>query len=264
MKKMTKVLLVAALGCGVAGTSFAVVSLLTGFRAGDFRTAVENGRFELAGTDWIEQAGAIVTDRVADEFDFEETYADVDALSLDVGVASCIILPGDGDEWTVTGYNLPSRFQSSLDGGTLDISCDAKSWSFFGLGKQTAILEIRAPRSGALREVRIDVGAGTVEAQEMLVCEELEVSCGVGTCDIYADVTRSAEIDCGIGDVKLTLAGQLQDFEYDLDCGIGEITLDGQKYSGFGDDTQLTYGADKDVSIDCSIGRVVLSFDNES
>ena len=264
MKKTTKRLLLAALFLGVIGISFGIVSLCSGFRADDFRKAMENGSFQSAGGDLIGHAGVIASDLADHTSDFDETYTGIDSLRLDVGVAECTFYQSEDDTWRIKGYELPSGFTSKQRGGTLKVECKKAFWSFFGVNRG-AKLEICIPKDQSLKEARLEIGVGSLSsAGAVLVCDRLDVDCGVGECELLADVRKSADISGGVGSVRLTLIGQEYDFNYDLDCGIGEIEIGEKDYSGLGNDTKLDNGADKNVDIDCGIGSVEVLFEKET
>lgn len=266
MKKMTKVLLALALVCGITGGAFGIVSLCSGFRMEEFRTALADGRFQMAGvTDWTDDVGSIVTDITAERSNFEETYSGVESLKLDIGVAKCTFLPSDSKEWKVIGYDVPSRFRCRQRSGTLDISCRQAFWSFLNIGNSGPELEIWIPRSQLLEEVQIDAGVGDLSAAEgILWCERLEIDCGVGDCDIRADIEESAEIDGGVGRVQLELVGQEQDFDYEIDCGVGSVDIGEKRYSELGSETKIDNDADKTIKIECGVGSVEVRFEDRS
>ncbi len=263
MKRMTKLLLFLALAFGIAGGAFGIVSLCSGFRMEEFRTALADGRFEVDGvTDWADDAGSFMKDVSAGRINFEETYSDVESLKLDVGVAKCTLLPSDTKEWKVVGYDVPSRFRCRKSGDTLEVSCRQAFWSFLNFGNKEAEMEIWIPRSQLLKKVQIDAGVGDLYAsEESLRCEKLKIDCGVGDCDIWADIEERIEIDGGVGSVELTLVGREEDFNYDIDCGVGSVDVGEHHYSELGSDVKVDNGADKKIEIDCGVGSVAVKFE---
>ncbi|MDO4322023.1 MAG: DUF4097 family beta strand repeat-containing protein [Lachnospiraceae bacterium] len=266
MRRMTKVLLMTALGCGIIGGAFGIVSLCSGFQADEFATALTDGRFQISGRpEWTDSVSSFVTDFTEDGVDFEEVYTGIDSLNLDIGVADCTIIPSDTQEWKVVGYDVPSRFKCRQRGKTLDIECKKGFWSFLNIVQQEPELEIWIPKSQLLKEVRIDVGVGDLNAVKgVLRCKQLEIDCGVGDCDIRADIEKRVEIDGGVGHVQLMLTGQEKDFDYDIDCGVGSVEIGGKKYSELGSETKIDNDADKTVKIDCGVGSVEVEFETEA
>lgn len=264
MKKMTKILLVMALICGIAGGAFGIVSLCSGFQMEEFRTALTEGRFQMDGglLTWTDDVGSIVTDITADQVNFEETYSGIESLKLDIGVAKCTFIPSDSEEWKVIGYDVPARFRCRQRGKTLDISCRQAFWSFLNFRNSEPELEIWVPQSQLIKEVQIDAGVGDLKATEgVLWCERLEIDCGVGDCDIRADIEKNADIEGGVGHVQLELIGQEQEFDYEIDCGVGSATIGEKHYSELGNEIKLDNDAGRTIKIDCGVGSVEVQFE---
>lgn len=266
MKKNTKTIIKTALAFGVIGAGFGVASLCLGFRPTDFVQALEDGRFELVhhGSHGILKfsTGFAEKNKITD---FEETFADIDSLDLDIGIADCRIIPGDIEKCRVTGSHLPSEFTCEVEDGTLKLSCDDHQVYFFNIGtrlaKGTSELEIHVPAEHAFKEVKINAGIGELQiGDEFLVCDKMILDTGVGECEIHADIQQKLEVNGGVGEIRLNLAGCETDFNFDIDGGIGEMKIGDTEYSGFGIDKKLGNGAHKDVVIDHGIGEVKLQF----
>ena len=266
MKKSTKLLLTLALGCGVAGGAFGIVSLCTGFRTAEFAKAVEDGRFELPVEErWVKKSEQLLPD--TKRMDFSETYEEVRALELNVGVVDCTVIPCDTKTWQVEGYDLPSGFQCTQRGGTLTLECATTYWGiwpFWGMNNKSARLTIRMPQEQIVERMKLDVGVGDFSTQDgILRCEELEIDCGVGDCDVQADIRKRLELDGGVGDVTLELVGTEKDFDYDVDNGVGDVTIGALNVSMFDDERKIDNGADKEIRIDCGVGDVDVRFCEE-
>ena len=88
--------------------------------------------------------------------------------------------------------------------------------------------------------------------------------CGAGHIEIYGDIAGDIEVDCGVGEVEMTLSPAVRNFDYFVDCGIGEVCIDGENYKSF---KQSNHGHESDhdhgdckVDIDCGIGSVNIDF----
>ena len=83
---------------------------------------------------------------------------------------------------------------------------------------------------------------------------------------------NEGDIECGVGEVALTLSGSETDYAYNIDCGIGEVTVGGRSFSGIGvsrseddfDDNDDHHGEEhhggKELSVECGIGSVSINF----
>lgn len=230
MKKSTKWLLLAALVFFAAGAAFGIASLCAGFRYSEFERAVEAGEFTFPAPGQIR--AALSGGRILRGKDFGQAYDGVRSLRLDTGLADCTITLYGGTEWKVSGSGLTSQFRCRQDGDTLRINGGRHFWNLFGAGSEKAgKLEVLIPEDQVLEEARISIGIGRFQAadeENFLRCRELELDCGVGGTVVFADVQEKADVDCGVGSVRLTLAGSREDFDCDIDDGIGSVTVSEQ------------------------------------
>lgn len=262
MKRGTKGLLKAALTMTILGAAFCIAALCLGFSPRELEAAVEEGKFELVGSEKMQRkVTSIVKDATEDSGDFEQAYTSIDSLDLNIGVADCELIMHEGDELLVKGYDLPSSFSCRQNGDTLKIECEVSGWQFWQQNND-AVLELYIPSDLKLKEVKLDCGVGTIESRDgFFTCDELEVDMGVGDCSFWADIREKADIDGGVGNLELTLNGDKEDFNYDIDCGIGEITIGDETFSNLGEDQKINHHADKEIEIDCGIGEVEIAFE---
>ena len=68
------------------------------------------------------------------------------------------------------------------------------------------------------------------------------------------------DIECGIGQINLTMDGCEDDYNYDISCGVGEIVCGDRRYSGIGHDDYVNNGAGKEMSLECGIGQINIAF----
>lgn len=266
MKKFTKALLMLALAFFVSGAAFGIASLCAGFSMDEFVYMIEDGQLTIDNSaKWTEDIQRIVSDAVSPAGEFEWFYTDVESLKLEAGVADCTIIPYDGEEWKVYGYQLPASFRCKQNGKTLRISCGGRFWNLLGIGQEKAQLELYIPEDQIVHEMKIDAGVGAIRVDEginegVLKCESMDLDCGVGDTDISVDIQEKLKIDGGVGRIWLTLSGKLTDFNYDIDCGVGSIDIDGNHYAQLGDEYEIDNHAKKEIKIDCGVGSVEVYF----
>lgn len=264
MKKTTKTLLLLSLAFFLSGVALGIASLCAGFNYNEFVKNVEAGRFNLGGParKLADGLGVLTADEKGKTF--EQSYAGVRALNLKVGLADCEIIPRDGEEWKVEGERLNSRFSCKLDDGELCVDCGRALLSFIRPKSNTAKLRLYAPRDQVLEEIDIDAGVGTVAMsgdRDFLKCEELKLECGVGKISLRTDIREKGKLEGGVGEVRLTLAGKEDDFNYKVEYGVGNVSIDGEKHSGLGGDYEVDNNAAKDLKVECGVGSVELLFE---
>ena len=263
MKRTTKALWVSALTFFAAAIAFGLASLCSGFHMDEFVQAFEEGKFTVDGSmSWTKDVQDAVTDVFDSGSSFSRIYTDeIKSLKLQTGAIDCRIILTDEDVWRVNGYQLPLRSSCELQGNTLKIDCSRRIWNYIGFGNKQGQLELYIPRDQIIEKIKVDAGAGNIRVEDgMLKCEQLKLDCGVGETDIYLDVGKEVDIDGGVGEIRLTLAGEAEDFNYDIDCGVGSINIDGDHHTNLGGEYKIDNLAEKDLRIDCGVGAVEISF----
>lgn len=94
------------------------------------------------------------------------------------------------------------------------------------------------------KKLDLDLGAGKLEAKNLLVIDDFELSGGVGDLiindsninnldadlglgkfEMISKLTGNNKIDSGVGKVDLKLVGTLEDYQISLDSGVGRASL---------------------------------------
>ena len=259
MKKFTKFLCGAALIFVITGFAFCIAGLCFGFSSGDMQQVVSAGSRQLQEAKHLlsgHGSGSVSQEDV----EFNDGYTGIRNLKLDAAVAECVLVPYEGEKIQVTGYHLPSGFICEKSGNTLQIRTSEDTLDYFGFRHETSYLEIQIPDDLVFDSLEIDAGVGEVSMEGVISCRNGDVECGIGSCDLQMDVREKLELECGVGEINLLLAGEKRDYNYRLECGIGSIQIDGDAYSELGGKQKLDHGADRHIYVDCGIGAVTVLF----
>lgn len=143
--------------------------------------------------------------------------------------------------------------------GSLDIS---HHLSAFEIAVELDAGSLTANEITSNGEFTVDIGAGNLKIDKF-AAELLDIECGMGRAELYGKVYRSADIECGMGEIELNLAGKEDDFNYDVSCGLGAIKINGKIYSTLSADKEIDNNAGKEVSLDCGMGEITLSIEEE-
>ncbi len=209
-------------------------------------------------------------------------------LDIRIGLANTRIVKSE--KFKVETSN--EYIKSNRSGNKLTISEEDHAWSWedawWGDGKGEVIIYL--PEE-TLEELRIEMGAGTLEAEALraktleldfgagksmigeLVAErsvkvssgaglleinggslrDLDFSMGAGKVVLRSELLGRSKIDAGLGELNIDLLGRAGQYRLDVEHGLGAVNLNGQKFDGeiWGDGENL-------VEIDGGVGAVNL------
>lgn len=106
-------------------------------------------------------------------------------------------------------------------------------------------------------ELDLETGAGELILDDF-AADSLSIDCGVGNVEIRGTAENEVDATCGVGSIVLTLAGDPEDYNYDLSCGVGSIEINGSTYTALGRSKEIDNGASGDISLDCGVGSIVV------
>ena len=89
---------------------------------------------------------------------------------------------------------------------------------------------------------------------------EVGMKCGmgdiVGSCSMNGDVN----VDCGMGNVTLTLTNSADNFNMSATAGMGCVDIGGTKIHGAGSKLDNNIGASHNINVKCGMGNVKIGF----
>ena len=314
MKKFTKWSLILCLALFLVGGAFSGVALARGLSlAGYADLFTSRGWWRaLRGTQYVSAAGdavgadgdAYVSHPAGDADVYGGTYAfdpaGVRDLDVDLGAGTLTLEISDEVE-TVEVRSLSDGDAPDcwLEEGTLHIESARHSGISFSFLNPGTDVCVRIPAQLALREVSLDLDAGTAEITGALTAREaISLSVGAGEltaeavsapeCDIEVDmgeltlgrcdvqtldlsvgagsaaisagaITRGGKLECDMGEISLTLDGAAADYDYEIDCSMGEVHMDGFSSEGLGVQRSIQNGAGRLLELDCGMGSITVS-----
>ena len=112
-------------------------------------------------------------------------------------------------------------------------------------------------------KAEVNLGAGELQIDSLLAEEKGILQVGTGVLETKSFIGGDLELECGIGSLDVCVQGKEKDYNYDVSCGIGSITLNGQDYSGLGQERSFNNNAGKKISMECGIGDITLKMTEE-
>lgn len=107
----------------------------------------------------------------------------------------------------------------------------------------------------AKEKFTIDVGAGRLEVSD-IKADKLDIDCGIGEVEVAGSVSGKAKADCGVGRIAMELAGNEEDYDYEISCGLGSVKINGKEYSSLSTDKEIDNNAGSKIELDCGVGEI--------
>ncbi|QNM05212.1 DUF4097 family beta strand repeat-containing protein [Qiania dongpingensis] len=177
----------------------------------------------------------------------------------------------EGDAFAITASTAGEHFKSTVENGTWTLEEAEKHENGTSIGgfyinddgvylKSTlGEVHITIPRGVRLEHVEIDVQAGAVEI-ERISCETMDIDVQAGSADFAADVSKEISAECQAGGVSGFLDGRDEDFNLSIDCNLGSVTVGTYECGGVFNRDNVSYGADKKMSLSCDAGSIEFAF----
>ncbi|MBD5545532.1 MAG: DUF4097 domain-containing protein [Lachnospiraceae bacterium] len=108
-------------------------------------------------------------------------------------------------------------------------------------------------------DLNVDIGAGEIETGNSKV-DNLYINMSMGSVKYKGELNRNGEIHCSMGEVALDLTGKRDDFNYSVSCSAGTVEIEDSEFTGLGVAKRIDNGAQKEITINCSMGSVEIDF----
>lgn len=266
MSKLLKIGLVSALVFFILGLGFLIAAVALGATWSSFTEAVDAGDLSLSPLHSKNTKKNILS--YSDE--------DIEVLDIEFGKGKLDLVETDEDEIMVEIVSDPSNaITSEVRGNTLKISTKNSAL------RKDSILRVYLPEEEYFEKANLKLGAADVSV-ELLEADKLEVDLGAGIFqggEILSDKStwkvgvgelnldyldcEDVDIDCGMGCASVCLSDSKEDYDFDISCGMGAISVENDGFS-VGDHTIRGEDADRKVNVDCGMGTVDFTFDEDS
>lgn len=222
-----------------------------------------------------------------------QTFSASDIKNLDIEIGACElnILPSE-DEFFYVHVDSAGTYQGYVSEDTLCV----KAMSSTGIGATLSnennelnldiqapvcAVDLYVPTNFSFEEIKLSLGAGEINGSAFLKADEMEVELAAGEINLTnletgilnaeigagiftcaANILENVDVECGMGEVNLELAGAGTDFNYDVEVAAGEVTVGEESFGGIAGDRSVNNNAAKNINIECAMGAVEVSFVN--
>ena len=261
--------------CAVAFAIFLIITIISAVLSAGYRLLNAIGIINFKENSLLENMVTISDD--VEEF-----------LSLNLDIKSSNLQIKTGDKFEVKTNN--SNIKYSNENGSIKITEDKVANWFFGKIDIGELIIYIPENMKQIDEVKINVGAGTVFIEQLntenlyldlgagnvtidklIVSEELKINggagnininsgeianvdldLGVGNTKIKSDITGNSNINTGVGELNLYLSLDADNYKINVNKGLGKITFNDDKIL---DDTIIGNGENY-IKISGGVGNI--------
>lgn len=156
----------------------------------------------------------------------------------------------------------------ALQAHEIDIKVGAGECRIDGLSGDSVDLMVGAgslmTESVSAAKTDMEVGAGEIIVKNARIKQEAELELGVGNLQLSGLIAGDLELDCGMGNVTLTLEDVMSDHDYEVNCDMGNVTIGDTTYTGFQNTKKISNGSGSMYDITCNLGNVIVTFDGQA
>lgn len=211
------------------------------------------------------------------EGDIEQTFtaAEIRDMEIEVGACGLEVKDSEDGDFHIKVQNAGS-YQGYVEDGTFHIrsirrtgwgdgiKCRIKlyvpeNFTFENVELSLGAGQIKWESTVHTSDMEIEVGAGEIVLSELAV-GKLSAEVGAGSFEAVGDIRENADVTCAMGNIDLELAGAEDSFNYKVDVAMGNVTIDGKSYSGLAKEKDIDNNASKDISVECAMGNISISF----
>lgn len=210
--------------------------------------------------------------------DAEQTFSAAEIRDIEILAGACSIEVKDSEDedFHIKVQNVGS-YQGYVKGNTLHVRSVRKTT--WGDGTKCSI-KLYVPADFIFEDVELSLGAGQIDWQSALGASEVEIELGagdinladltadklkaevgMGSLEVTGDIREKADVNCAMGNIDLTLAGAENSFNYEVEVAAGNVTIGDKTYSGLAKEKDIDNDALRDISVECAMGNISISFD---
>ena len=154
-----------------------------------------------------------------------------------------------------------------LSAREMDIAIGAGECEIMEVSADKADIEVGAGKLfvGALgiQTAEVTVGAGELVIEDIVSNDKLALSIGMGTALVNGTILGDLSLDCGMGNAAMELTGSEDDHSYEVEVAMGEVHVGHHDHGGFAASRSWNSGKDSRFDIECDMGSVTISFEDE-
>lgn len=106
-----------------------------------------------------------------------------------------------------------------------------------------------------------EIGAGHMSIGELSVSGETDLEVSMGVVEVAGTIAGDLDVECGMGEVIMSLTGSEDDHSYYVECGMGNVDVGSYSHGGVASHKSWNAGKSSYFDINCNMGNVTVTFD---
>ncbi len=303
MKRTTKVILIIASVLAASGLCVAIIGLCLGGGPRIVQWAMNGdlsfGPMDLMG--WNFEMNVVDIDWEDEQTIYSGTVdktkiqgaREVQNLDVEIG-GSILQLEFSEDQEFYFSSSESAKYQCYIEDDILYL----KSEGDFNIGRRDNEITLYVPKDWAYSQISIELGAGSIDIEDGLRAESVEievgagkltaesveaerlfVEIGAGMVDLSGVQAQAAELEvgmgqlifdgnitgdmlaeCAMGSMEFAMDTEEETHNYELECAMGTLKVGSHSYSGMANEHYIDHGAASVYELSCSMGEIKMNF----
>lgn len=106
-----------------------------------------------------------------------------------------------------------------------------------------------------------EIGAGHLSVEELAVSGKLDLEVSMGAAEVAGTIAGDMDVECGMGEIVMSLTGSEDDHSYYVECGMGNVDVGSYSHGGVASHKSWNAGKSSYFNINCNMGNVTVTFE---
>lgn len=106
-----------------------------------------------------------------------------------------------------------------------------------------------------------EIGAGHMSIEELTVSGKMDMEVSMGAAEVAGTIAGDLDVECGMGEIVMSLTGSEDDHSYYVECGMGNVDVGSYSHSGVASHKSWNAGKSSYFHINCNMGNVTVTFE---
>lgn len=110
-------------------------------------------------------------------------------------------------------------------------------------------------------QLDVKIGAGVFDGEGLITAKEADLEVGAGQITMEELESSKIDLNCGVGQIDITVAGAQEEYNYEIKCGLGQISIGDTQYTALNKKKEIHQsGNHKEIEAECGMGQIDVQF----